>query len=684
MKLIRSLVFPWFVFFVLAVSTILLICLKFPQMQATARFVFFEYLGLGALLCLILNARSLGGVGIWMSESLPESLRYGSWRWIFRALKSVAVAAIFWYAGRLSWVPLIWHAAVVPFIFTVCLFVAVWSLLGPILKWSSNLAWSRAFSIILSLPVLTAIPLTALFVGQTMVFAYRASHAQLTEDSSELNQFNGGIQAVAPQPADILKNDPFLTKKSPPEKSLATAKKSQGAALGKGTSFEGKVANSEKKRNDEISDEALESQIRDSKDIRAHLDSIKPQDRALAFRYLAGHPEACPTYTKETQNALDPKGPKDVVFWAIQASECAGIRLVIALPKLTQIMAEHSDPRSRAAAIYALKRYGDDHVRQISYLLAKRLTENEPGEVIEATASLLAPLGGDQVRWSTNRLKGLLNSNSLSTSAAQALIRYYGRDDLIVEYVANNLDASGDARRRAVDMICLLPQGKRSVAEPHIAGIVTTINTADQEDPGLKALGCLGKKGFEIIRTEMGRPQQLQKPVAARALAEMDLKNIPESLEITARCARDENAQVRSWCSQGLGKIGAPALPQILDLLESSNKTYKEAGHNALRFFDDLNAKDDLQRVVNRNSGWMANARKLQIAKAVNTTLSRLEVPAEKTDDRKPSGQAGDGQAKSKTSAATKEGGAMSRTSEPRKKPDTKKNLSPDELALPE
>ncbi len=640
MKLIRQLVFPWFVFFVLVVSTILLICLKFPQHQSTARLVFFEYLALSAFLCLILNARSLGGVGIWMSESLPDSLRYGSWRWIFRALKAVAVAAIFWYAGRMAWVPLIWHAAVVPFVFTVCLFVAIWSLLGPILKWSSNLAWSRAFSIFLSLPVLLAVPLTALFVGQTMVFAYRASHAQLTEDSSDLNHTNGGIQTVAPQPADVLKNDPFLVKKtaavSPPEKvqKTASSKNHKVTTTSMPASEQAQVKNESG-----LGDESVENDIRDPKEIRARLDSLKTQDRALAFRYLAGHRDICSSFTKDIQNALDPKGHMDVVYWATQASQCADIRMVLALSKLTQIMAEHVDPRARAAAIRGLTKYGDDNVRQISYLLAKHLSDHEPGEVIDAAASILAPLGGDQVRWSTNRLKGLLNSNSVSETAAQALIRYYGRDDLIVDYVGNNLNASDDARRRAVDMVCLLPKTKRSVAEPHIAGIVGTIKSGDQDDPGLKALGCLGQKGFEIIRTEMAHPQHLEKPVAAQALAEMDLKNIPEALDIAVGCARDENAEVRSWCSQSLGKIGVAALPQILNLLESSNKIHKEAGHNALRFFDDPEGKDDLQSVVSRNSGWMANARKLQIAKVVNTALLRLEETEIKLDERSPSGK---------------------------------------------
>ena len=116
MKLIRSLVFPWFIFFAVTLTVMFLIGVKIPRLQQTPPQVFLVALAIGAILCLMANLRSFGKVGIWMSESLPESLRYGgSFRWIFRALQSVAVAAAFWGIGQLSWVPLIWHAAVVPF-----------------------------------------------------------------------------------------------------------------------------------------------------------------------------------------------------------------------------------------------------------------------------------------------------------------------------------------------------------------------------------------------------------------------------------------------------------------------------------------------------------------------------------------------------------------------------------------
>ena len=58
--------------------------------------------------------------------------------------------------------------------------LAVYSLLGPILKITSNLAWSRGFGFILSLPVLAMVPATAWLVGDTAVHAYRASRPDVS------------------------------------------------------------------------------------------------------------------------------------------------------------------------------------------------------------------------------------------------------------------------------------------------------------------------------------------------------------------------------------------------------------------------------------------------------------------------------------------------------------------------
>jgi hypothetical protein len=63
----------------------------------------------------------------------------------------------------------------------------------------------------------------------------------------------------------------------------------------------------------------------------------------------------------------------------------------------------------------------------------------------------------------------------------------------------------------------------------------------------------------------------------------------------------------------------------ILDLLKSSDPGLKGAGQNALQYFDDATAKNELQKIRSDNSGWMANNKKLQIAKAVGLALAKMQ-----------------------------------------------------------
>jgi HEAT repeat protein len=182
-----------------------------------------------------------------------------------------------------------------------------------------------------------------------------------------------------------------------------------------------------------------------------------------------------------------------------------------------------------------------------------------------------------------------------------------------------------------MEMICLLPKAKREIADPHIATVVSFVKTADENDPGLKALRCMGRTGFQAIRAELNEPKHLKKPIAARALALMNAKDAPDAevLEVASQCAQDQDTEVRTLCSQTLGHIGAPALPKILELLQSGDKELKDAGRIALQNFDDPEARDELQKIRADNSGWMANNKKLEIAKAVGTALQKLQTRAE-------------------------------------------------------
>ena len=624
--------------------------IKFPQFgldQPKGPSMFLAALCMGTVLCVMANLNTLSNVGIWMSESLPEAIRYGSWRWFVRAVKSVLIAVAIYFAGQLPWVPLVWNAAVFPAVATICLFVAVWCLVGPILKFSANLAWSRAFSVILSFPVFLAVPATAFLVGQMIVTAYRASHADLQPFASSVSgsptdvSVSGRLLSASSNQLRLLTEWPVGSgEEKTVEVDLQSLSPSELAALPK-MSLE-KV--SEKHRDISLTvplkavrEASVQSKLAnlDEKDLHARLRAAKVETRAVALRELYEASKPCAEYAKEIQLALDPKGAKNVVYWAMKDLDCSGLRAPVALPRLVQIMMESDIPQVRAGAIRAMKHFGDANVRQISYLLIKRIGPNESPEVVEAAASVLASLGDEDQRRVTTRLKALLNDTHLSQVAAKALIKDTGHDDLVANYVSENLPGAKEQKQRAVAMICLLPESKRAVAETNVSAIVSTIQSADKSDPGLRALECLGHAGFEAIRQEVGNPKQMDRSVAARALAELQTRDVPETIETANVCVRDSNPQVRRWCSQSLGELGAPALPKIIELLKSSDNKLKEAGKTALQYFDDPAAESELKKIMAENSGWMANNKNLQIARAVGTAVAKIENRASNSSLKK-------------------------------------------------
>lgn len=567
MNVLRHLVLPWLLLFGLTISAIVVAGVDF-HINAKYHQFYIGLLGLGVFLCLVSNFRTLSKAGIWIAHSLPRSLRNSPWGWIGRALLAGAIALGFYLVGQLPWIPLIWQAVVIPVVFAITLFVGVWSLMGPILTWSSQVAFSRFTAFFLGLPVFALVPITALFLGQMILTAYQASRPELT---------------VMPDVTEAVNVDTTQAKATkPPTKAEMTAR----------------------------------------------------EKNALAFQKLAEAGKPCPDDTKEVQAALSPSGPEEVVYWAVKAVKCTEMKSVVGLPKLVKVMLEHPSPRVRAASIQAMMKFGTENVRRVGYLLVKRIAEKEPAEVIEAAAPVLARLGDDERKWATSRLKNLLDSPKASSVAADVLVEDLKRDDLVAEFVSDHLAENSEARNRAIGMICSLPPNSRAVAEAHIDGVVSAIKTGSEDDPAIEALECLGPSGFQAIRQEVLKPQRLQRPVAAKALAEMNVKTAPEILDTANTCAHDEDEQVRHWCSQTLGKIGAPALPQILDLLKSNNSALKDAGKNALNFFDDPAAKQELAKIRAENSGWMANKKKLQIAKAVDNAL--LKIASEENQSPAP------------------------------------------------
>jgi HEAT repeat protein len=561
MNVLRHLVLPWFLLFLFTVAAIVVLGVDF-NLEAKHHEYYFGALGLGIFLCLVANFRTLSKAGIWIAHSLPSSLRRSPWGWIFRAVLAAGVAFGFYMIGQLPWIPLIWQAAVIPGVFTIALFVGIWSLMGPILTWCSQIAFSRFSAFILSLPVFVLVPVTAVFLGQMILTAYRDSRPE----------------SFLTRAAELSPSGPATVAEP-----VATAAPS-------------------------------------AKDLEVPASSETAQE----FQAMATAGKSCADSTKEISAALTSNGPEDVVYWAIRAVKCTDMKSVIGMTKLAKIMMDHSSGKVRAAAIRAMPRFGHEDVRRVGYLLVKRIGEKEPPEVIEAAASVLARLGVEETKWATKRLTALLDTSKTSGIAAKVLVHDLKRDDLVAEYVSQHLTEEGPGRARAITMICSLPVASRAVAVPAISHVVASIKTGDDDDPAIDALECLGTAGFEAIRKEVLSPERLQKPLAARALAEISVKDNPEALETAKTCARDSNAEVRGWCSQTLGRIGAPALPQILDLLKSSDRDLKASGNNALNFFDDPVAKNELVRVRAENSGWMANKQKLQVAKAVDKALIKI------------------------------------------------------------
>ena len=599
--------------------------IRFPHLHGKMITIYPLLVSGGAAFCLLANIHSLRKVGIWMSESLPESLRYNSSTWFFRAIKCIALAASIWGISQFQWLPLIWQVTALPFFISLALFFGIASLLGTILKWSSGFPWNRTSSFILSLPIWILIPLAAHYLGNTFVLAYRASHADLTQASESaqlpvyvtiqgrllsLTESLVRIQAAWPvgstetrtievSPSDLNEKQ-IQSLSAQPHESAVSLHIAQSAI------------------------HVLKDDVDNDKNLRSRLRSSDSTVRALALRHLYENPESCGHYTRDVQMALNPKEDKEVVYWAIRAVECANIKPIISLAKLTQIMLDHEDTRARSAAIMAMKDFSKESIHQVTYLLVKRVSENEPKEVVEAASTLLSTLGEDRQQWTIQKLKSLLDTQSVSLAAAHSLITDFQRDDLVADYIAEKLGQSVESHESVINMICLLPKPKRTIANAHVSNIVAVIEDASSTDPGLKALNCLGSAGVEAIRKEVNEPKTLTRSTAARALTLLDDKKPEAVLDTVSSCVRDGNDQVRGWCSQSLGQLGAPALPKIMELLQSDDKSLREAGQNALQFFNDPVAQPQLEKILQENSGWMANKKRLRLAQSIGTALIKI------------------------------------------------------------
>lgn len=556
-NVLRSILMPWILFFLLSVTILVLASLKLPVQFQDPRFRQ-AVLYVGGFLCLLMNFSTMNKAGIWIAESLPYSVRNSSFSWLMRAVLAVVIALVFFLIGQASWMPLYWQGFVIPFVFMISIFVAARSLLGLILKSAAKVTFIRLFIVVMSLPLLFGVGLTAMFLSQSIVTSYEASQPEMVPKYLKAS--------------DSLEN----------AKPLLAEQKEKQAPNG-------------------------------------------VSKRAKQLQAAVEKGQSCAELDKEVRNALDPKMSEDIAYWGVRAVKCIDMKSAIIMPRLVDLMIKHKSTRVKAAAIEAMSKFSRESIKQVSYILVKHINEGEPKEVIQAAATVLSKMGIEERASATKRLRSLLDSPENSLTAAEILVDVLDRADLVQVYVADHLKMATEARGRAVAMICLLPEGDRAVATQFISDITAAIKQGRTNDPAMEALACMGPAGLQAVRLEVQNPQRLPRPLAAQALAEMDLKNDAETLKIVESCLSDKNEEVRKWCSHSMGKIGRIALPRILDLLKSKDPEQLEAGHLALDSMNDPDAKDDLRRVRAENSGWMANRKNLQVASAVSTALVRIE-----------------------------------------------------------
>ncbi|WII71471.1 HEAT repeat domain-containing protein [Bdellovibrio sp. 22V] len=333
---------------------------------------------------------------------------------------------------------------------------------------------------------------------------------------------------------------------------------------------------------------------------------------------------SCNDKNKLIQRTLTAQGDADTVFWAIKAVGCAEIKSIVGLPKLADIMLKHPHAVVRAEAIQQMMKFGVSNVKQIGYLLVKRISAAEPLPVIEASSLVMLKLGEDEKAWVSKRLTTLLDTPKTSALASELLVSELQREDLVTKFVSENLSANDEHRDLAVRMICSLPKKARELSEEQITNVLQAIKTGEAEDPAVKALSCLGSTGLIALQKEILTPQVTSKEVAARAFAETTWSDEKVALQTAAACVHDKTPSVRDWCSQALGKAGAPAIPDILKLLKSDDQEMKDAATRALSYLQDPEAKDALMKERAMNSGWMANKKNLELARAIDQALVNM------------------------------------------------------------
>ena len=170
---------PWFLLYVGIITAIIVGGVHFGWNRHQDPMIEMIVGGL-ALLCLYSNFTTMSKAGIWIADSIPQSVRRNQWMWLAQAVLIAAIAYGFFLFGQLSWVPLIWAGIILPLIYTLCLFYGIRCLIGPILVWSSRVTFIRMTAMFLTLPVFYLVVAVAVYVGDNSLVAYQASLPEFT------------------------------------------------------------------------------------------------------------------------------------------------------------------------------------------------------------------------------------------------------------------------------------------------------------------------------------------------------------------------------------------------------------------------------------------------------------------------------------------------------------------------
>lgn len=560
----RLLIFSGFIFSIVVLATIgLSLALKTPIWNHSSFLLALAGSNLLLICYLILQLKQ---AGIWIAHSLPSQIRFNSWPWLKTSLAAAILSLVVWMAGQLDWMPLIWDAFVTPIVMSLALFFFLWGLLAPILSKSARLRFSRVMAFMGISPLLTLVPLTGFFVSYSLVSSYFKSYP---------GRYNYAVEAIE----------------------LAMEEASDSVPESKEPSYT-------------------------SNDYEAG-EPIKSLKTAVLTNTL------CLEKKREVTRLLEKTTPNDQLYWAIKGLRCAELPSVIAVPKLITLMNEHPDLTIRTSAILAIGRYSNNVINNVAYLVIKKISASEPPEVVESAALVLKKIGGNTEKLVAQKLKSILNPEN-SEKVGHLLITYFQGQDELGQFVAENIQSSHQKNKMsAVSLICKLDESHRPHSNEAIESVVKGLGNKETFAVSLKSLKCLGESANLAIRHQIEQPHLVSRDIALTVFNQLSLDNVntPEvALETLKSCVNDTDLKVRKLCAKGIGKIGASALPTILDLIKSESPHLKETGQLALSFMKDSSIMEQLKSLRDENSGWLATAQNLKTAESIQIAIARIEA----------------------------------------------------------